>query len=77
MKGWRFPAALQAVADRIRPRDVALFHGALDMTKLSLIEKFMTKAVKAPAGDFRDWDAITSWAAAIARSLNEPAAAAP
>ena len=68
---WRFPKALQPIADRIRPRDIAVFHGALNMKKMNLIEKWMIKNVKAPLGDFRDWDAITSWAAAIADVLKE------
>ena len=70
-KGWRFPKALQPIADRIRPRDIAVFHGAMNMKKLNLIEKWMINNVKAPLGDFRDWDAITSWATAIADVLKE------
>jgi menaquinone-dependent protoporphyrinogen oxidase len=69
MKGWRFPQAQQEVADRIQPRDIAIFHGAVDTKKLSLPERLILKGVKAPAGDFRDWEAITSWAAAIAEEL--------
>ncbi|MBC7251240.1 MAG: flavodoxin domain-containing protein [Anaerolineae bacterium] len=71
MRGWRFPEALQPIADRIQPRDVAFFHGVLDMKKLNLAEKLIVKAIKAPAGDFRDWEAITSWAAGIAKALKE------
>jgi len=70
-KGWHFPKALQPIADRIRPRDIAVFHGAMNMKKLNLIEKWMINKVKAPLGDFRDWDAITSWARAIADVLKE------
>jgi menaquinone-dependent protoporphyrinogen oxidase len=66
MKGFRFPEAQQPIADRIRPRDIAFFHGVLDMKELSLADKLIVKGIKAPVGDFRDWDAITSWAAAIA-----------
>jgi len=68
-RGWRFPGKLQPIADRIQPRDIAVFHGAVDVGKLNFIEKRMLKTVKAPSGDFRDWDAITSWAAAIADAL--------
>ena len=71
VQGWRFPGKLQPIADRVRPRDVAIFHGAVDVGKLNLIEKWMLKNVKAPIGDFRDWDAITSWAAAIADALKK------
>ena len=67
--GWRFPTGLQPVADRIKPRDIALFHGSANAEKLNFLEKFMLKQVKAPAGDFRDWAAITAWATAIADAL--------
>jgi menaquinone-dependent protoporphyrinogen oxidase len=70
-EGWRFPKALQPIADRIRPRDIAVFHGATNMKKLNLIEKWVINNVKAPLGDFRDWEAITSWATAIADVLKE------
>ena len=69
VQGWRFPAKLQPVADRIQPRDVALFHGASDPDKLSFFHKWMLKNVKAPIGDFRDWAAITAWATGIADAL--------
>ncbi|MGQ9625402.1 MAG: flavodoxin domain-containing protein [Anaerolineae bacterium] len=72
-KGWLFPKAQQPIADRIRPRDIAVFHGALDVKRLNLIEKMLIKGVKAPLGDFRDWDAITSWAEAIADALKKAA----
>lgn len=69
MKGWRFPDALQPVADSIKPRAVAFFHGAIDMKKLNLAEKLLVKGIKAPVGDFRDWAAISAWAADIAAAL--------
>ena len=71
MKGKRFPEALQPVADRVWPRDIAVFHGNVNIKKLNFIEKWMIKNVKAPLGDFRDWEAITSWATAIADVLKE------
>jgi menaquinone-dependent protoporphyrinogen oxidase len=69
MKGWRLPAALQPIADRIRPRDIAVFHGYANMEKMNFLEKGMLKNVKAPVGDFRDWEAITAWATSIAEAL--------
>jgi menaquinone-dependent protoporphyrinogen oxidase len=74
LQDWHFPKALQPIADRIRPRDIAVFHGAVNMKKLNLIEKWMLKNVKAPLGDFRDWEDITSWATAIADVLKEEGA---
>ena len=78
LQGWQFPEKLQPIADRIQARDIALFHGDLDMEKLNFIERSMIKNVKAPVGDFRDWDAITSWATSIADVLQKelPTAAA-
>lgn len=70
MKGWRFPEAQQPIADRIGPRDIAFFGGELDLQKINLPEKLIVKAMKAPTGDFRDWQAIDAWAASIAEALN-------
>jgi menaquinone-dependent protoporphyrinogen oxidase len=75
LQGWRLPGALQPIADRIQPRDIAVFHGAVDINKLNVIEKWMINNVKSPVGDFRDWDAITAWATAIADDLQEGATA--
>lgn len=73
LQGWRYPNSLQPVVDRIQPRDIAVFHGATDLDKLNFIEKFMIKRVNASIGDFRDWDAIASWAASIAEELQQEA----
>ncbi|MCX6557286.1 MAG: flavodoxin domain-containing protein [Candidatus Aminicenantes bacterium] len=69
VKGWRFPKALQHIADRVQPVDIALFQGAVFAEKLSAVGRWMIKNVKAPLGDFRDWDAITVWAGTIAAKL--------
>lgn len=68
-QGWRFPSNLQPVVDRIQPRDVMVFHGAVDPQKLNFIERWMLKKVKSPVGDFRNWDAVDAWAAGIAQAL--------
>jgi len=71
MKGWRFPKALQPIADRIQPRDIAIFHGVVNIEKLNFVARRLLKNVKVPIGDFRDWNAITSWATGIAEVLKE------
>jgi menaquinone-dependent protoporphyrinogen oxidase len=65
LKDWRCPTAQEPLANRIRPRDIAVFQGELDMEKLNFAEKLIIKGVKAPVGDFRNWDSITDWAASI------------
>lgn len=69
MKGWRFPEAQKPIAERIRPNDIAFFHGDIDMKKLNFAEKLLVKGIKAPVGDFRDWAAVTAWAKGIADAL--------
>lgn len=71
MQGWRFPEALQPVAERIAPRDIAFFQGSLDPGKLNLGERLVVRALKVPTGDYRDWEAIASWAAGIAQALKD------
>ena len=55
-------APLQAVAE-------AVFAGNLDLEKLSWFERWMTKSVKSPVGDFRDWTVIAAWARALPEKL--------
>ena len=69
LKGWRMPKSLQPIADRINPRGIAVFHGNINDDKLNFFEKRIVKMVKAPSGDFRDWNAITAWASVIAGEL--------
>jgi menaquinone-dependent protoporphyrinogen oxidase len=71
LNGWRFPPALQEAADHIKPRDITVFHGAIDPNKLNFFEKWILKNVKSPVGDFRDWEAITTWVDSIIQELKE------
>ena len=41
------------------------FSGKIDRTKLSTLERLMVRAVKAPIGDFREWDKIRGWAETV------------
>ena len=72
VEGWHLPAALQPVANRIRPRDIAVFHGYINPGKINFIEKWAVKSlVRKPFGDFRDWDSIVTWATGIAETLKQ------
>jgi menaquinone-dependent protoporphyrinogen oxidase len=59
---WTFPEDLTEVREAIKPRDVILFHGKIDLDQLSFGEKMIIKSVKATVGDYRDWLVIRSWA---------------
>lgn len=69
MEGWDFPEDLKPAAERIQPRGMVFFHGAIDTTKLKFAEKLIISAVKVPVGDFRDWDMIHDWADSVAKAL--------
>ncbi len=45
------------------------FPGALDKSKLSLAERAVVVTLRAPEGDFRDWDEIRAWAEEIQRHM--------
>ena len=63
------PKEMTEFQQAIRPREQRIFFGALDHSHLSFAERVMVKAVRAPEGDFRDWQAIEAWAASIAKDL--------
>jgi menaquinone-dependent protoporphyrinogen oxidase len=46
-----------------------VFPGRLDPTRLSFGERAMVTAMRAPIGDFRNWDEVRAWAAEIAAEL--------
>jgi menaquinone-dependent protoporphyrinogen oxidase len=63
-------AEVTAVTDA---REHRLFAGKLDRAALSFPERAIVGALRAPYGDFRDWDEIQNWADAIALSLSSAA----
>jgi menaquinone-dependent protoporphyrinogen oxidase len=71
LEGWDFPKGQKEIADRIQPQDITVFHGSVEPNKLNFLHKWMIGKVDAPVGDFRDWEAITSWATSIAVALTE------
>jgi menaquinone-dependent protoporphyrinogen IX oxidase len=46
-----------------------VFPGRLDKHLLGIGERAMVTAMRAPVGDFRDWDALRAWAEEIAEEL--------
>ncbi len=56
---------------QVRPVDVGTFAGVLDFSKLPYIHRlvFPIVAGQATEGDFRDWEAIRTWAANVRPAL--------
>lgn len=48
-----------------QPDSIGLFAGKMDYKQLSFFERTIVKALKVPEGDFRNWDAINSWAESL------------
>lgn len=63
------PKQLDELREMMQPEDHQVFFGALDIESLSFAERMIVKAVKAPTGDFRDWEAIRKWTDSIADEL--------
>jgi len=68
---------VNATRDRLGARDHRVFTGRLDRGRLGFLERAMTSAVKAPDGDFRDWNDVEDWAGGIAAALAVGAPSAP
>src|SRR5215207_3036856 len=67
------PAQLAAPLGEIKVRDHHVFVGKLDFAELGFAERFISKAVRAQEGDFRDWDDVRKWARKIAAELQRQA----
>jgi hypothetical protein len=56
-----------------------VFPGRLDKSRLTFGERAMVTAMRAPIGDFRDWDALRAWgdeiAAEVVRLVSTPVVA--
>jgi menaquinone-dependent protoporphyrinogen oxidase len=73
LKGKVVPNSMQPVIDRIKPVDLTVFHGVIQPDKMNAFERWVMKKMKASAEDFRDWEAIASWAKSIAGELKKKA----
>jgi menaquinone-dependent protoporphyrinogen oxidase len=71
LDGWTLPPKVQEIATQLQVRDTAVFHGSLDVNKMNFAEKWVVNTIKSDVGDFRDWEAIRAWAAAIAATLQQ------
>ena len=69
LNGAIIPDELLPLIQQIRPSDVVVFHGKIDLRRLPDKERTIIKATGVPRGDFRDWDAIKEWALEIADSI--------
>ena len=55
---------------QVKPVDIGLFAGAVDYKKLSFAYSLILQVMGAPEGDFRNWEAIQTWAAGVGPALS-------
>lgn len=67
------PAHLDELMKETGAREHRVFVGKLDKQALGVGERLAVNVVKAPEGDFRDWESIQSWAEDIASQLKSTA----
>ncbi|TLM99447.1 MAG: flavodoxin [Actinobacteria bacterium] len=60
-------------ASGVTPVGLGLFAGWNEPSRFGFLERTILKAMKAPAGDFRDFAAIGAWASAAEKDLGLPA----
>ena len=65
------PVDVAGLVAAVGAEDHRVFAGRLDRGLLSFGEKAVVVAVRAPEGDFRDWEAIDAFAAEIAAGLRD------
>jgi menaquinone-dependent protoporphyrinogen oxidase len=69
------PEGIEELMKKAEASGHRVFVGKLDKSSLGMGERLIVKMVKAPEGDFRDWEEIRAWAAQIAQALPAPAIA--
>jgi menaquinone-dependent protoporphyrinogen oxidase len=63
------PHDVHPLTQLVGARGHQVFAGRLDKELLSFGERAMVTAMRAPLGDFRDWDAVRAWAGQVAGEL--------
>jgi menaquinone-dependent protoporphyrinogen oxidase len=62
---------VERLVESTQAHELKLFAGKLDLGRLEFAERASVRMAHASEGDYRDWQAIDAWAAAIARQLQQ------
>jgi menaquinone-dependent protoporphyrinogen oxidase len=68
------PVDVAPILESTGARGHRVFAGKLDRRTLGFAERAIMLALRAPEGDFRDWEAIRAWAREIAAALHSESA---
>src|SRR5512133_295314 len=56
---------MDPIRSLVTPVAVGAFAGKMDYNKLSFLDRTMVKMIGVPEGDFRQWEAIRTWASSL------------
>jgi menaquinone-dependent protoporphyrinogen IX oxidase len=62
-------AYLDPVRKILEPTSIGLFAGKMDYSKMDWIDRSIAEAVSSSQGDWRNWEAIRSWAHDLSRLM--------
>src|SRR3954447_4422321 len=71
------PHDAEPIRSLVGARGHRVFPGRLDKGLLGIGERAMVTAMRAPVGDFRDWEAVRAWAEEIAPQIVDSAVTRP
>ncbi|MCY7417917.1 MAG: flavodoxin domain-containing protein [Chloroflexi bacterium] len=63
------PVDAASILTQVGARSHRVFGGRLDRSQLGMGERAMVALVRAPDGDYRQWDEIRTWTAGIAEDI--------
>jgi menaquinone-dependent protoporphyrinogen oxidase len=64
------PVGIAEAMEATGARAHQIFAGRIELERLKRRERLLVSAMRAPLGDYRDWDGIRSWARVIGRELD-------
>lgn len=67
------PVDVGPILEATKARGHRVFAGKLDKGKLGFAEKAIVLALRAPEGDFREWEAVRAWTRDVGAALQAPA----
>jgi menaquinone-dependent protoporphyrinogen oxidase len=62
-------AFLTPLREMVQPVDEGLFAGRIDYSKVSFLEQLIVRVLGSKEGDWRDWDAIQTWATELSATM--------
>lgn len=63
-------AYLDPIRSKVKPDKEGFFAGELNASRLNFLERMLMKAMKAPDGDYRNWEKINAWVEELMQEMH-------